>query len=105
MARDRVRSQQATPSPEQSPWEEKTNDTDESVIVTRKEKNGIERALLHLSMFEAELRALVADKSKTAGPLRRRAGVMKMPFDGDVKTWMPIKLPRELLEFIQAEMT
>lgn len=104
MARDRVRSQQAAPS--QSPGEEKIDDTEEVVgAVGRKEKNGIERALLHLSMFEAELRALVADKSKTAGPLRRRAGVMKMPFDGDVKTWMPIKLPRELLEFIQAEMT
>lgn len=71
----------------------------------RKELNGIERALMHLEMFEAELKALVGVKTKTAGALRRKAGVLKMPFDGELRTWVPIRIPREMLKQVQAELS
>jgi hypothetical protein len=70
-------------------------------VSSRKNKNQVEMALLHLDFLEQELRALVADGSPVAGLLRRTAAGMKQQFDGDVKGWPPLKTIRTLLAVLQ----
>jgi hypothetical protein len=80
---------------------------DEKVVgdVPARTHNQLDRALMHLGFFIQELEALVADKSKVAGLMRRTAAKNKQQFDGPIEGWPPIKVIRQILCSVSDELS